>query len=154
MRYVCLLLIAISQVAFTQQPTSTYGDFVALLENGERIEGTKCFLSPTELSGVTTAGVRISLPLPSVKTLYVSAGSKSGQYALLGAGFGLGVGACMILLAEGRGKVNYGAIGGLTAAAIVVGAVLGATEQSWDTVDLTPFRRASKVDSSQSRPLR
>jgi len=153
LRYVLLVCATITQLAVAQRPMSAYADFVALLENGERIEGTKCFLSSTEFSGVTTAGVPISVPLSSVKTLYVSKGSKIGEYALLGGGFGVGIGLCAIFLAEGEGngKVNYGAIAALTAAAVVVGAVLGAGEQSWETVDLAPFRRASKGDSSQSQ---
>ncbi len=147
-----LLLTVIIHIASSQQSRVANEEFVALLQSGERIEGTSFFLSPKELSGQTSTGVRVSVPLHSVKTLYVSTGSKSGQFALLGGAFGLGVGLLAVLTAEsqGAGKVNYSNIGGLVAAGAVIGAVLGAGQQSWEMVDLDAFRRSFKRDSTVS----
>jgi len=152
-RCLVIAIIVLCEPALAQRASATFGDFVALLENGERVEGTSCILKAGELWGVTSNGVQISEPLSSVKSLYVATGSKTGHFALLGGACGLGVGLAVILSVEshGNGKVNYSNLGGVVVAGAVIGAVLGAGQQSWEMVDLDVYRRSSKRDSTEAR---
>jgi hypothetical protein len=156
--FFCLVavLAMLCDTAIAQRASASFGGFVALLESGERVEGGTCIVSAEGLSGVTSAGVRISAPLSSVKSLFVTTGSEAGRFALLGGACGLGIGLAAILTVEsqGNGNVNYSNIGVLVAAGAVIGAVLGAGQHSWEKVDLDLFRRPSGKDSTNSRQFR
>jgi hypothetical protein len=154
----CLVaaLVKPCETVIAQGASASFGEFVVLLENGERVEGATCTLSAERLSGVASTGVRFSAPLSTVKALYITTGSESGRFALLGGACGLGIGLAVILSVEsqGGGKVNYGNLGVLVAAGTVIGAVLGAGQHSWEKVDLDRFRSLSGRDSTSSRQFR
>jgi|GEM_PF-3988967 len=141
-----LILAAASQV--TAEDTVTLDRFRLLMTNGTRLEGNDGVLTAERLEGTSDDGLSLSVPRQEIRALDRHAGTKSGKYALIGAGLGFGSALLGYLLAEAEAssdpykEVNKDMIApvfiGFTAGGALIGLAVGASSQKWERVPLKP----------------
>lgn len=125
------------------QPIS---EFLVVLKNGERIEGSDGALSGVRFTGTSNEGRHLTLLPDDIETLYRKDGSRAGPMALYGAGVGLAISGVSILTtavyypkAFTDVRVLGGSaafIGGSTLLGALIGLAIGAGQDRWSVAPL------------------
>ena len=144
--YFIFLLVLFSNDVFAQKEGVVHPRFRALLNSGERIEGRDGYFTSTTFNGILNTGEEISVGRSDIKALDVSSGSKTLQYAGIGAGFGLlssllGVASAAIQASnDPYRELNTGAIIPITlvvtGTSALIGGIIGANQTKWTRVPI------------------
>lgn len=129
-------------------------DFLVILKNGERIQGSGGALSAARFTGTSNEGRHLTLFPDDIETLYRKDGSRAGPMALYGAGVGLAISGSAILgtaLAYPKDftdptvlGVSAAFIGGSTVLGALIGLAIGAGQDRWSVAPLvTPGQQYS-----------
>ena len=139
-RFLSLVLFLLPQFLICQISAPTYSDFIIILKSGERIEGRNGVVKSSQLTGQTLTNSPLSYPLKDIQTLYISTGTKAGSMALVCGAVGLATSLLAILEANTSdvgvdGKKATALTLGLTGAGILIGAVVGSSMHTWQTIE-------------------
>lgn len=141
-RMVIILLLVLSQNAFAQSDGRTFSRFRVLLQSGERFEGRAGRLSGDALSGMSSAGEPVDVPIGSIRALDVSTGSEAGYWAVVGGVIGLSGALLAILQVEMDDSVELNSnaavavTAGLTVFGALIGGAIGSRLHKWERVQI------------------
>jgi hypothetical protein len=153
-RIAVILLLVLSQNAFSQTEVREFSRFRVLLRSGERFEGRDGRLTETGLEGTSSKGEAIKISMSNLRALDAATGSEAGKWALAGAGLGLASGLLAIMQVNLNDDLEVDSdaalvvTAGLTAVGALIGGMVGASHQKWERVPI----RTESMSSIHSRP--
>jgi hypothetical protein len=119
----------------------TFGEFLLVRKNGERIEGRSGSLTAARLSGVSAKGGQLDVLPDDIQMLYVRDGTHAGEIALYGAGAGLAFSGLVLLRLQledpkffrhdSAAPISLALVGGSTALGALIGLAVGAAKPRW-----------------------
>lgn len=129
-------------VALAQDESPTIGRYRILLNTGERLDGKDGRLFADHFEGNDRRGHPSRYELSEIVGIERKTGSKAGEYAAMGAGFGLITSLLAILQVEADSETELDSsavipvTGVLVGLSMLVGAAIGASNAEWESVDI------------------